>query len=319
MMILSSAFRIITFVSPVVFILSTTSIERVDARGKRQDAQLDLHTIQVNGEERTYYLYVPRSYKRRPVPLVLHFHGGGSNGAAEAEAGHWPQIAERANFIAAFPNGTKRFGNEGGSWNTGSDNPTGYAERNDVDDVAFVRRLIKDLQESYAIDARRIYATGMSKGAAFAYHAACEMSDVFAAIAPVAGTLTDSDCELSQSVAMLHIHGTDDQNVPLKGGKGRFTAARNEWPPVMQGIEFWRSANKCDARAQQVSKGKDTTCWRYPGCSRGATVGYCLVEGGGHAWPGQKPLRWQKLLGVNVSEAFDATSAIWEFFSQHSK
>ena len=311
--------QIVVLFLAVALALSMAGCGRGFAKVKRQASELDLHTITVNGEERTYFIYVPRSYRGRPVPLVVYFHGGGGSGDGEAKAGRWPEMAERGDFIAVFPNGTSRFSNEGGTWNAGSDQPSGYAEEHNVDDIAFVRALLQAVEQSYAIDRHRIYASGMSKGAIFTYHVACAMPEVFAAIAPVAGTLTNSSCNLSQPVALLHIHGTDDQNVPFEGGRGSYTRSGAEYPPAMRGIEFWRAENRCNTKPEQVSKGEDTSCWRFSGCSSGATVGYCLVEGGGHAWPGQKPMRWQKLLGVKVTQNFDATSAIWDFFSQHPK
>jgi poly(3-hydroxybutyrate) depolymerase len=42
------------------------------------------------------------------------------------------------------------------------------------------------------------------------------------------------------------------------------------------------------------------------------------VQGGGHAWPGAAPKRWQEQRGVRVS-SLPASELIWKFFATHAK
>ena len=100
----------------------------------------------------------------------------------------------REGFIVAYPEGTGRAMAGRFTWNTGSKLPHGWAERRNIDDVSFVRDLIAKLSRDYAVDPRRIYAIGMSKGGMLAYHLACQMSDVFAAVAAVAATMITVGC-----------------------------------------------------------------------------------------------------------------------------
>jgi polyhydroxybutyrate depolymerase len=44
-------------------------------------------------------------------------------------------------------------------------------------------------------------------------------------------------------------------------------------------------------------------------------TGY-LVNGGGHAWPGGKPLGGTDEFGVTTRQ-FDASELIWDFLSRH--
>jgi polyhydroxybutyrate depolymerase len=48
-------------------------------------------------------------------------------------------------------------------------------------------------------------------------------------------------------------------------------------------------------------------------------VSLCIVEGGGHAWPGQTPMRWQNMTKTYVTQSFDATREVWQFFEKHPK
>ena len=102
---------------------------------------------------------MPPSYDgSKPFPVVLVFHGGGSNAEQMIRFCGLNQKADTAGFVAVYPNGTGRFPRML-TWNGG--NCCGYAMREKVDDVAFVRALLDDLAKVAKIDEKRIYATGM--------------------------------------------------------------------------------------------------------------------------------------------------------------
>ena len=269
--------------------------------------------------ERRYLIYVPTTYRQgTAAPLVVVFHGGGGTSESIARTSRMHEIAEREGFITVYPNGLGRGGLSGrASWNTNSIAPVGWAERTGVDDVGFVAAVIKDVSKQIKIDSARIYAAGMSKGGMMAYHAACEMAGTFQAIAVVAGTLSSDECPTNAPVAILHIHGTADENVPLDGGTGAFSARRANWPAVDRGLLLWRDINRCKAEPTIVFEGEDTTCTSWTDCDKSAVVEVCLVDGGGHAWPGAEPAGWQIRRNIYVSQLFDASRFIWSFFTRH--
>ena len=144
-----------------------------------------------------------------------------------------------------------------------------------------------------------------------AYHLACELPSTFAAIAPVAATLSDSDCDPTDRVAVLHIHGTNDQNVPLEGGIGLKSRGRNDWAPVLDGISLWREANRCSPEQPDQTQNGAVTCYGFSGCAAGGDVEYCLIDGGGHSWPGK---RSKKDVGSSAPSSMNASERIWDFF-----
>jgi polyhydroxybutyrate depolymerase len=155
---------------------STTSNVRADS----------LHTLTYDGLERTYILHVPPSYnERHPVPLVISLHGGGGNAGHQRRVSDFNRLADEKGFIVVYPNGTGQRQDAILTWNGGA--CCGYAMTNNVDDVGFIRALIAELSNAYAIDPKRIYVTGISNGGIMAYRLACEASDVIAAIAPWRG------------------------------------------------------------------------------------------------------------------------------------
>ena len=59
----------------------------------------------------------------------------------------------------------------------------------------------------------------------------------------------------------------------------------------------------------------DVTRREYTHCANNATVALYTIHGGGHTWPGGKPMpEW--MLG-HTSQSIDATSQMWAFFREH--
>ena len=165
---------------------------------------------------RTYLVHLPASYsKDKAWPVVLVFHGGGGNGEQMAGMTGFSRKADREGFIAVYPNGSGRWQNRFLTWNAG--NCCAYAYENGIDDVGFIRALIGKLKKDYAVDERRVFATGISNGGMMSYRLACGLSDLIAAIGPVAGA-QNIDCEPKRPVSVVILHGTADLYVRYKGG-----------------------------------------------------------------------------------------------------
>jgi polyhydroxybutyrate depolymerase len=143
--------------------------------------------LTVDGRERSYFLHLPpRDDADKPLPLVLAFHGAGTNAPIMAFASGLSAKADKEGFAVVYPNGT----GEGDLllvWNSGGFR--GANARGRPDDVAFVEAVRDDLASIAAVDPKRVYATGMSNGGMMCYRLAAELADRIAAIAPVAGTM----------------------------------------------------------------------------------------------------------------------------------
>ena len=151
-------------------------------------------TLVHDGRQRSYLVHLPTNYHgSRPLPVVLLFHGGGSNARQFLRFTGFNATADQHGFIAVYPNGTGKTnqGYEILGWNGGPRQPGGTnSEISRVDDVGFTRALLDDLARIARIDEKRVYAAGMSMGAIMAYRLASELSDQIAAIAAVAGPMT---------------------------------------------------------------------------------------------------------------------------------
>jgi polyhydroxybutyrate depolymerase len=273
------------------------------------------HDLDVAGLARSYRVHAPPADDgRTPLPLVLMFHGGGGSGRQfEQASSRMDAVADAHDFFAVYPDGTGVLR----TWN--GVGCCGYAVENDVDDLGFVRALLDELAQTACIDLRRIYASGMSNGGIFSHRLGCELSERIAAIAPVAGTNLTLDCSPARPVPVLHIHGSADGHVPYDGGVGcgPSTADFSSVPDTLAG---WEARNGCGTeRATYLEQG-DGRCTRALGCRDGADVVLCVVEGGGHNWPGGDPPADLVACPGNggQSSSFSASEVAWRFFSEHA-
>ena len=262
---------------------------------------MQLHRITVDGQDRSFRVFVPPTLDRsRPAPLVLVLHGGNNTADDMAKATLFDREAAAGEFIAAYPEGIGR------AWNAGT--CCGAAPRRGQDDVGFLTRVLDQLQADYPVDTRRVFVAGVSNGAMMAYRFACERADRVSAVGSVAGAVV-VDCQPSRPVSVLEIHGTEDQLVPYQGGTPSAVEAQGAPPytstPAM--VRRWAEVASCPPPAPAATAGPVTTeSWM--GCRNGSAVRLVTVQGAGHIW-------FASGLGT-ANGALDATSAIWRFFSE---
>ena len=277
-----------------------------------------VRTVDVDDRRRSYLIHVPASYNpRQPTPVVLIFHAALLNAQQMVQFCGLNEKAEAERFLAVYPNGTGWVARML-TWNAGV--CCGQAERNNVDDVAFTRALLDDLATVANVDAKRVYATGMSNGAMLVYRLAAELSDRIAAVAPVAGPMGLETCHPDRPVSVIHFHGDDDRFAPFGGGRGSKSISRNEFKSVEHSIRMWAQANGCPDTPmvakipQQIDDGTTVQRTTYGPGNEGAEVVLYTVRGGGHTWPGRDPV--VDFLGKSTRN-IAANDLMWEFFRRH--
>jgi polyhydroxybutyrate depolymerase len=259
-------------------------------------------TINVDGRTRSYIVHVPASAGKTPRPLVIVLHGATQGDANAERMSDMSALADKENFIAVYPEGTGRLP----TWNSG--NCCGYAQQNKVDDIAFLRALIAKLENGYRIDPKRIYLTGISNGAMMSYRAACEMSDVVAAVAPVEGA-QNVPCKPSAPVSVIVFHGTADRLVPINGGSTPYQIGPHRTDSsVAETVAFWAKQDGC-ATMPKHEESAEVHIDTYSGCRAGTGVAVYVIQGGHHLWPGTT------ISGVKLP----ATEVMWKFFAAHPK
>ncbi len=261
-------------------------------------------------------VYVPPVTRPGPLPLVVALHGGGGSATYMADDARYGlnRKADQAGFVVVYPNGFSRFpAGRLATWNAGA--CCGQARDRHSDDVGFVREVVRAVSAQVPVDPRRVFAVGMSNGGMLSYRLACEASDVFRAVASVAGTEAVSECKPTQPVAVLHIHALDDDHVLFEGGAGqgafRDPSKVTDFVSVSATMDNWVKRLRCDTTARPVLQRPGARCDRYDGCTGGAAVQLCVTQTGGHSWPGARDVRPGK---PAASAALSANDTMWAFF-----
>ena len=237
-------------------------------------------SIKSGNQIRQYLLYVPEGYDGKTnLPLVFLFHGSGGTSKTSMMGTDLGKVADKKKFIIAAPQGIYPYFGQP-SWNADL-NPGG------VNDVEFVKELIREVSSKVAIDKKRIYATGFSGGARMSSRLGCELSNVIAAIGPVAGLQFPKDCAPTHSISVIAFHGTADPQRPY------FTAEDS--------VPGWVEKNGCNKTPTTRKISEVVTQISYGGCKDNAEVVFFGINGGGHTWPKDR----------NVS------NLIWSFFEAH--
>lgn len=196
----------------------------------------------------SYLLYLPEGYDAAPArrwPLILFLHGSGERGSdldAVRSIG-LPPVVERNPafpFIVIAPQC-----------------PLDSDWTLELDAVA---ALLEHVVASEAVDARRVYLTGMSMGGRGAWQLAARMPERFAALAPVCGrrpvwAYSPEELHPLKDLPTWVFHGAQDEVVPpaesefmvaaLKacGGAVRFTlypeAAHDCWTATYGNPELY--------------------------------------------------------------------------------
>ena len=268
-------------------------------------------SIDVDGQTRSYRLFVPGGTAGKRLPGFIVFHGG---------AGTAPQIERYTNFtgfavgkglVAIYPQGIN------GHWNDGRTE----GQQSGADDIAFMRKLITALIAEGVIDPQRVYAAGISNGGLMALHVACTMPEMVAGIGVIAAAQpVGAACPTPRAIPLIFFQGTADTFVPIAGGPlGKGPGVRGTVHSHADTVSFWQKENGCGPATSREIVGKDS-----PDGMRVVVEDYqspprhglenVMIEGGGHTWPGaHQNLLVTKFLGPACDD-IDANEMMWKFF-----
>jgi polyhydroxybutyrate depolymerase len=272
-------------------------------------------TITVDGLPREYLHFVPNGAKE-PMPVVFMLHGGGGKARGAERFTHFSELAQKEGFVVIYPQGVE------GHWNDGRGVEIMRAQRENIDDVKFLRAVLADVAAGHNIDRGRVFATGISNGGFMVHRLAAEAADVMAAIAPVVGGMAPAIAEKfkpRQPVSILIIQGEADPIVPLNGGDVSFAggASRGKLLATSDTLAKYleRNGNQGDPVSTTIDQNSRNSVEmkKYPDGPGGVKTSFYLVKNGGHTWFGAASQRATGA-GGRGNQDFRATAAIWDFF-----
>jgi len=301
------------------------------------NGELTLKTMTTSdGLARRYYIF--RSFFNlnpgpgsSAAPLVVDLHGFGQCPELMAFYTGWLDIAARENMVLVWPEATQisAFNPLEGvfdpfltSWAT---NPLSPASLRGIDDVGFLREMIKDIQgnDMYNVDPSRLYMVGHSNGSEMAQKFAFKEQNMTAGVAAhslfltafprsqeevseaitegtlLASSISDGGLKLVSPVPIINVHAILDQVVPYvdTGDSIFFGAAKNTL--------LWSDINECTGNKTDIFSGYKIES--HVECGGGAEVKLLTIEGAGH-FPYE---------GIETDIA--TTKLAWEFIKQFSK
>jgi polyhydroxybutyrate depolymerase len=274
-----------------------------------------MDSLQSGGHTREVIVHVPAHYTGKArVPLVLNLHGSESTALAQEAFSGMDATSDADGFIVAYPQALIPAGG-GYDWNIPGVPLLGgqYPPASAANDIAFLTGLVRGIEARYCVDPRRVYATGMSGGGRMASQLACDASQTFAAVAPVAGLRFPSPCPAARPVPVIAFHGTADDVDPFEGnGQAYWTYS------VPQAAQRWAAKDGCQAASPRTTEASGYALTDYEGCASNAAVELYAVGGEGHEWPGgpAMPAAITRELGPQ-SDAVDANTTMWDFFEAH--
>ena len=190
-----------------------------------------------NNIQREFYLHIPTNLPLNS-PIVYVLHGWGGSGSSIMSTTAFNIVSDQENFAVCYP--TALIGSSGMTeWDV-----EGFS------DIDFINELNDSLNSIYQFDLNNVFATGFSYGAEMCYHLAnCQTTNMFAAIAPLAGGMWDYInngwpiiCTPTNNISVFVLNGTNDNEFNYNGG---YYPGVGEYFSVDSTVSFWVDYNSC--------------------------------------------------------------------------
>lgn len=308
--------------SIIVALLGCTNEPPTENVGGIDNQSMQRRIIVHDGIEREYFVHVPPRITY-PAPVVYAVHGYTSTATGFEAAHNLNPHADEKGYVVVYPQGTHFVVDSAGgqryrvtSWNDLAANmgpaaegphcvedafnypcPPECGECNRCawtgcyDDLGFFEKMLDEVHAEFSTDAKRTYLLGVSNGGMMALRLGCNLSERFAAIAPIIAQLAPGyACGPSVDIPMLHLFGDADDTVRFDGKPGAdgfvYTSAEKT-------AKVWADHLSCDTGPapweNDFSRTVGLNCIAYADCRiAGQEVVSCVQPGGGHNWPGQE-------------------------------
>lgn len=291
--------------------------------GAADQAAMQRHAFEHEGVEREYFVYIPSGAKE-PLPVVVGLHGytGTATGFAyvhglnahAAANGYMVVYPQATHFlVAAQSDAPIRIT----AWNSYDEDgpdfdapphctaesyrypcPPGCGECHRcqwepcTNDVAFIARMLDEVQATYATDPGRYYVLGVSNGAMLTTRIACDLAGRFAAAAPIIGLQpTGHACAPNTDLPVLFLMGARDETIRYDGKAGKDDGFI--YATLAETTKIYADAMQCTSGPAdwplELAAGAGVKCTAYSACrEEGHEVVSCLDPTGGHVWPQQQ-------------------------------
>jgi polyhydroxybutyrate depolymerase len=218
--------------------------------------------------------------ERGPAPTIIVLHGALISAESSVAWYGFAEAARKSGFAAVFPRGIAL------QWNDGRD-----AWMSGVDDVAFLKRLARELASRGIADPARVYLVGISNGGMMTFRMLCEASELFAGAGTIIASMpaaAGAKCRPRRAVPVIMFNGTDDPLIPYNGGGVGFGGWQGSVWSAEGTAAFLARSNGCSLASKARLGGSPNPRgiritrldWRH--CTWQRDVTLYRIEGGGH-------------------------------------
>jgi len=287
-------------------------------------AAMQRHTLEHEGVEREYFVHIPPNAEK-PLPVVVGLHGYTSTATGFAYAHGLNAHADANGYMVVYPQGThflvaeqsdapfrittwNSYGKEGPNFDApphctaesaqypcppGCDECHRCQWEPCTNDVAFIAKVLDEVQETYATDTSRYYVLGVSNGAMLTTRIACELAERFAAAAPIIGLQPPGHaCGPNTDLPVLFLMGAQDETIRYDGKAGKDDGF--SYASLAESTKIYANTMQCVSGPADwpstLAEAAGVECTAYSACQvPGHEVVSCLDPNGTHVWPRQGP------------------------------
>ncbi|QMU28072.1 alpha/beta hydrolase family esterase [Adhaeribacter radiodurans] len=270
--------------------------------------QVITDSVLVENHYRTFHFNQPKTHtKNYNLIFVLHGSGGDGKGMIKAAQSLENQSGKQPIFLV-YPDGYKKY------WNECRKAATSAANKEDINEQAFFKAMLRYFTQKYGVNKDRFFAIGLSGGGHMAYKLALTMPDKCKGISAFVANLPDPpnlDCiETKKPVAVMISNGTQDPINPYLGGPmvvngssfGSVRSSNNSFH-YFADLAGYQGKPKIENVPDKIPSNKQTiTRYTYKEKNK-PEVMLLEVKGGEHNFP----------------EDIDGFTESWQFFSRQIK
>jgi poly(hydroxyalkanoate) depolymerase family esterase len=266
------------------------------------------------GGQRRYKLYVPATESSEPLPLILMLHGCKQDPDDFAAGTRMNELAQRHGFLVAYPE-QPRAANGSSCWNWFEAPHQGRHGG----EPSILAGIVGDIAARHPVDARRVFAAGLSAGAAMAVILGETHPDVFAAVGVHSGLPYGAAHDVPSAFAAMRGAAVPPRAQRAVGGGVKTIVFHGDSDATVNAANAERIVEQA-LRAAQAQQALERSTTREGGATRTvyrradgrAQIEHWVVHGGAHAWSGGSSK------GSFASPSGpDASAEMVRFFLQH--
>jgi poly(hydroxyalkanoate) depolymerase family esterase len=289
---------------------------------------------------RDYVLHVPAGHDgRQPLPLIVALHGCLQTPEQLIGLARLAKLADAERAFVLAPQQSAA-ANPARCWNWF--NPADQVR--DSGEPAIIKAMIDEVREKHTVDARRIYAVGLSAGGLMSGILLACYPDTFAAGVIASAGMYKAGVNLSEGMAVLKNGSPHDPSVRGKeawecggsrvGQPVPVLVIDGDADQVVAAVNARQTVEQVAQLNDYADDGKDNDSMRPPVAGgarvRSSTtlehscrdakqgdvvvVRHCTVHGLGHAWSGG-----DAAFPYAEPKGPDATALAWEFLERHTR